>query len=278
MVNKSGNATEDTLDDIDINIAALISGGVPAYHDAHLKVLGYHERIGHLGDDVERANGSKSGIGAGGFTIIESNDFIQPSADTQMYLQSTDAQDAAAGTGAQQITIEYFSLAWGARKSVRVVPTGTGQVTISVSDIYRIHKVYTNKGASAAGDISITNLAETVLYGQIDSDRTTMERCIFYVAENEIVTCTEASASSVTSGGVEVRLVASAEDSEGNIIPRVRVPVEVVSGGLYVPFVVSEAVANPNNLRIALLLVVQIASPAGGQRVTGHMKGFKQPM
>ena len=278
MANKSGDATEDTLDDIDINLAALVSNGVPTYHDEHIKTIGYTETIGHLEDNVERANGSKSNIGAGGFTIIEASDFIQPAGDTQMYLQSDNAEDAAGGDGAEQITIVYFSLAWGARKTVQVVPTGVAQVAISVSDIYRIHKVYINKGHSAEGNITITNQAESILYGGIDQNRTTMERCIFYVAENERVTCTEASASSVTSGGVEVRLVASAEDSEGNVIPRVRVPVEVVSGGIYVPFVVSESVSNPNNLRIALLLVVEIASPAGGQKVTGHMKGFKEPI
>lgn len=246
------------------------------FHDGHQKIIGYHESIGHFEDDVERANGSKSQIGTGAFTIIESADFIQPPGDVQMYLQSTDAQDAAAGTGAQQITIEYFPFAWGARQIVQVVPNGTGQVTISVAAIYRIHKAYTNKGSVAAGDITITNQAESILYGGIDATRTTMERCAFYVAENERVTCTEVAASSITSGGVEVRLAASAEDSEGNVVTRIRVPVEVVSGGLYVPFVVSETVSNPNNLRIAFVLVVTAASVTANQKVTGHMKGFKE--
>ena len=254
-------------------------GNLMSIHDGHLKVLGYYESIGHLetnGDiSVERANGSKSAIGTGAFTIIQSDEFIQPAGDTQMYLQSTDAEDNASGDGVQQLTITYFTLAWE-KKTVQVVPTGVSQVTISVADIYRIHTVITNKGHAAQGEITITNQAESILYGGINVNKTTMERCIFYVATGDKTTCTEAFGGSVTSGGVEIRLAASEEDSEGNIVTRLRLPVEVVSSGLYVKMGVSETVLNPNGYRKALLLVVRAATVAANQKVTGHMKGFNQ--
>ena len=250
-------------------------------HDGHLKVLGYYESIGHLETNgniiVERANGSKSAIGTGAFTIIQSDEFIQPPGDTQMYLQSTDAEDNASGDGVQQLTITYFNFAWE-KKTIQVVPTGASQVTISVSDIYRIHTVITNKGHAAEGEITITDQPETILYGGINVNKTTMERCIFYIATGEKTTCTEAFAGSVTSGGVEVRLAASEEDSEGNIVTRLRVPVEVVAGGLYVPMKISEAVENPGGYRKALLLVVRSATVVVNQKVTGHIKGFNQPI
>lgn len=248
-------------------------------HDGHLKVLGYYESMGHLETNgnitVERANGSKSTVGTGPFTIIESDPFIQPVGDTQMYLQSTDAEDNASGDGVQQLTITYFTLAWE-KKTVQVIPTGLTQVTISVADIYRIHTVVTNKGHAAQGEITITDLAETILYGGINVNKTTMERCIFYVATGEKTTCTEAFAGSVTSGGVEVRLAVSEEDSEGNIVTRLRLPVEVVSNGLYVNLGISETVLNPSGYRKALLLVVRSATLSVNRRVTGHMKGFNQ--
>ena len=253
------------------------SGNLVGVHDGHLQVLGYHESIGHLSTNsyitVERANGSKSAIGTGAFTIMQSDEFIQPPGDTQMYLQSTDAEDNVAGIGVQQLTITYFNLAWE-KKTVQVVPTGVSQVAISVDDIYRIHTVITNKGHAAEGEITITDLAKTILYGGINVNKTTMERCIFYVATGEKVTCTEAFAGSVTSGGIEVRLAASEEDSEGNIVTRLRLPVEVVSNGLYVKMGVSETVENPNGYRKALLLVVRAATVAANQKGTGHMKGF----
>ena len=250
-------------------------------HDTHLKVLGYYESIGHGSTNteltVERAAGNKTGITTGAFTILESEDFIQPAGDTQMYLQSASADDAAAGTGAQEITIEYFSLAWGARKTVKVVPNGITQVTLSVADIYRIHKMSVNKGSTAGDDITLTNEAENVLYGQIHQYETTMERCIFYVATGEKTTCTEFGATSVTSGGVEIRLAVSEEDAEGNIVTRVRVPVEVVSGGQYIGMHISETVSNPNGYRKALLLVVRAYSVTN-QKGTGFMKGFNEQL
>ena len=262
-----------------VNYVQLVdaAGSPHILHDGHLKVLGLNESIGHLttNDDttVERANGNKAAVGGGAFTIIQSDEFIQPPGDTQMYLQSDDAQDNASGTGVQQITITYFNFAWE-KKTVQVVPTGVSQVTISVADIYRIHKIVTNKGHAAAGEITITNEAESILYGGINQYKTTMERCIFYVATGEQITCTEAFAGSVTSGGVEVRLAASEQDPEGNVVTRVRVPVEVVSGNVFVPMKISETVQNPDGNRIALLLVVRIATVAANQKVTGFMKGF----
>ncbi|MCK5433536.1 MAG: hypothetical protein KAJ03_12380, partial [Gammaproteobacteria bacterium] len=192
--------TDSLAINVDLNIYS---------HDGHLRTYGINEAVGDLVTNssivVERANGKKTGIGGGAFTILETHPFDQPSGDLQMYAQSTSADDAAAGSGAEEITIEYFSLAWGARKTVKFVPTGLTHVVLSVSDIYRVHKVYTNKGSVAAGDITITNIGETELYGQIDTNNTFMERSIFYVAENESVTCTEVIVSSVTSGGVEIR-------------------------------------------------------------------------
>ena len=259
------------------------SAGEPVgVHDTHLNVIGYHEGIGHLstnsGINIERASGKKEGIGTGIFTLLESSDFIQPSGDTQMYLQSTSADDADGGSGAQEITIEYFNLAWGARRTVTVIPTGTGQVAISVSDIYRIHKVYTNKGRTADGTITITNQADSILYGGINQYETFMQRAIFYVAEGEKVTCTELIGGSTTSGGVLCRLFASEEDASGNVVTRGRITFEVSNTGIVIPLVISETVTNPNNLRIAIGIAVTAAGVASNQSVSGTIKGFTEPI
>ena len=193
------------------SIAIVLSdadGNIPGVYNEHLKTFELIDSIGHstTNTDVtpECAVGKKTGIGTGAYTLLESHDFVQPSANAQMYLQSTGAQDTAAGTGVNEITIEYFSSAWGARKTVQVVPNGANQITVSVADIYRIHKIYGNKGHLASGDITLTNQAADVLYGQIDQYDTFMRRCIFYIAENEKVTVTQFLVGSTTSGGVNV--------------------------------------------------------------------------
>ncbi len=246
-------------------------------HANHLKTMGFKESVGHgttnTDISVEHAMGKKTGIGEGAFTILEEAAFIQPAGDTQMYLQSASAQDVAGGSGAEEITIEYFSLAWGQKKTITVIPTGASQVTISVADIYRIHKVYVSKGHPAAGLITITNQAANVLYGQISQYFTFMQRCIFYVAEGEVITCTGAILSSYSKEGVIIRLFASEEDGDRNVVTRARVACEIAGGSASCPLSVPESVANPNNKRIAIGLAV--AGVAAAQTATGAMKGYR---
>ena len=249
-------------------------------HHKHLKVLDYLQSIGHgttSNDDgisTECAVGKKTLISTGAYTLLETNPFIQPSANTQMYVQSTNAQDAAAGTGVQEITIEYFSLSWGARKTVKVIPNGLNQITISVADIFRIHKVYGNSGHAAAGDITITNQAADILYGGIYQYETFMRRCIFYVAENEKITVTQAILGSTTSGGVNVVMFATQEDEDGDLITRGCVTIEVSNATPYPEFKPWKIISNPNNVRKSVGLAVNGNSPA--QKCTGTLKGFTE--
>lgn len=247
-------------------------------HEGHVKTIGFHESIGHLStnDDItiERATGRKTTIGTGAFTLLEEAAFVQPSVDTQMYIQSTSAEDAAGGDGAEQITIEYFSLSWGDLKTVQVVPEGAGQVTLSVSDIYRIHKMYINKGHNAVGTVTLTNQAANVLYGQVSQYHAFMQRCIFYVGEGKRVTCTELIISSYSKEGIIGRLFASEEDDDGNIVPRARIAFELVDDVITYAFGISESVSNPNNKRIAIGLAVSGA--AADQTATGTIKGFQK--
>lgn len=261
------NATDGTIEDI-------------GSHHKHLKVLDYLQSIGHgttsnaEGISPQCAVGKKTGIGTGAYTLLEAYDFIQPTANTQMYLQSTDAQDAAAGTGIQEVTIEYFPLAWGAKKTVKVIPTGAVQVTISVADIYRIHKVYGNSGNPAQGDITITNQAETILYGQIDEYDTFMRRCIFYVAENEKVTVTQAILGSTTSGGTNVVMFATEEDEDGDLITRGCSTIEVANSTAVVDFAPWKTISNPNNVKKSVGLAVN--GNLAAQKCTGTLKGFTE--
>ena len=251
-------------------------GNVPGIHHGHLKTFGFHESIGHSETNtditVERAKGRKTGIGIGAYTLLEEAAFVQPAGDTQIYVQSTSAEDAAAGTGAEQITIEYFSLAWGDMKTVQVVPEGTNQVTISVSDIYRLHNVYVNKGGNAVGLITLTNQAASVLYGQIAIYHAFMQRCIFYVGNGRKVTCTEGIIGTYSKEGIIGRVFASEEDGDGNIIPRARIVFELVEDTFPYPFEISETVSNPNNKRMAIGLAV--TGIAAAQNATGTIKGY----
>lgn len=273
-------ASESTSVDTVVKYMQLVDpfGNPHILHDGHLKVLGYHEAIGHNvtnGDlVVERASGRKTAIGTGSYTLLERFDFVQPAGDTQMYLQSTSAEDAVGGTGVEQITIEYFDAGWLDKKTVQVVPTGVSQVTLTVSDIYRIHKMYYNKGGVAAGNITLTNEAGDVLYGEIAQYAGFMERCIFYVGNGKKVTCTEGLFTATTGGGILGRLFVSEEDAEGNVVPRGRIPFEIADDTMPYVFGISETASNPNNKRIAIGLAV--SGNLANQKATGTLKGFEE--
>ena len=269
--------TEDNgrVEDIVVVLSGT-DGNISGVHNGHLKTLGYVDSIGHgtTNTDVvpECAVGKKTTIGTGAYTLLENHAFVQPSGDVQMYLQSTEAQDSAAGTGINEITVKYFSTVWGARKEVKVVPDGANQVTFSVSDIGRIHSVKGNKGNIAAGDITITNEAANVLYGRIDQYDTFMRRCIFYIAENESVTVTQFILGSTTSGGVNVALFATQEDDDGDLITRGCATVEVANNtaiGELKPWMTIE---NTSNVRKSVGLAVN--GNLANQKCTGTLKGF----
>ena len=254
-------------------------GNIISIHDGHLKTLGFHNAIGHGATNgsitKELASGDKEGIGTGAFSIVERFAFIQPGGDAQMYLQSDDAQDNSAGTGAQEITITYFNFAWE-KKTVAVVPNGVTQVTISVADIYRIHSVITNKGNAAAGNITITDVGETTLYGEIAIYKTYMERCIFYVATGETVSATSGIFGCTTSGGVQFVVAASEQDVSGNVVTRARIPFKMEAGILKSKFEHPESVSNPDGKRIAILVAVTAASGAPAQKGSAWLGGFTQ--
>lgn len=169
---------------------------------------------------VELAVGDISSLGTGDYVLIDGVLHDQPASNYQMYLQSTDAQDSAGGTGVEEITVEYLSSDIGAMKSVKVVPTGLTQVTLSVADIWRVHKFYANDGHGAVGTITLTNIGETEVYGTINQYDTFMKRCIFYVAQNTRVVVTQAIVSAATSAGVAFTIFATQEDSSGDTITR----------------------------------------------------------
>lgn len=256
-------------------------GNIISIHDGHLKTLGYHESIGTLETNgtiiVERALGRKTTIGTGAFTLLEDNAYVQPSGDVSIYIQSTHVNDTSAGSGAQQITIEYYPFAWATDPTVVTTSlNGTTQVDMGVSDFYRLHKMYTNKGSVAAGDVTITDIGAATLYGQISQYNSFMQRCIFYVGTGKKVTCTEGIFGASTSGGVIGRLFASEEDASGNVVPRARIIFEVADSQITYPFQISETVTNPNGKRIAIGLAAK--GKLANQTGTGSLKGFNEGM
>ena len=85
LVNKLGvliNPSTRDNQETNISLLTLVKDKIIQllFHDGHLKVLGFHESIGHLSTNtditVERAMGKKTGIGEGAFTLLEEAAFF----------------------------------------------------------------------------------------------------------------------------------------------------------------------------------------------------------
>lgn len=89
---------------------------------------------------------------------------VPASAGVQMTLQSTSANDAAAGTGIRTVEIHYISGTDGTEKLETVELNGITGVTTTATDIRFIncmHMVTYGTGQKAAGEITATNGATT---------------------------------------------------------------------------------------------------------------------
>lgn len=90
-----------------------------------------------------------------------------PTGPIQMKAVSTSADDAAAGTGMQQLHIHYLDENYVAREET-VTLNGLTPVNTVATDILRVNWVHSwavGSGGLPAGNVSLTNLAGTVTYG-----------------------------------------------------------------------------------------------------------------
>lgn len=105
-----------------------------------------------------------------------------PAAAGALHLVSNSVEDdpdkgaGVPGTGIHSVTIYYLDSTY-AEKSVDVALNGAAAVTTSVNDIFRINKVIaktTGTGGAAAGTITLKDVTDTDLYGQIKVGETNM--------------------------------------------------------------------------------------------------------
>jgi len=233
-----------------------------------LKTADYHSMVAKgevTGHTVNHCigNGSGSTIPTSSYAILTNATVTQPAANTAMKIVSTSANDTLLGTGAQEITIEYFPSAWGKTLSTEIIEmNGVTPVSLTNVDVYRIDKLYISKlggsGSGADGTITLVdNATGLVKYAQIDPGAAFFERAIHYIPTTRICVITGASFSSSTSGGVIVRLFTTEEDNASHLVPRAQFSLELTSGVTFMPLSLPIKVDNPNGLRKSIGIAVK---------------------
>lgn len=83
-------------------------------------------------------------------------------------IDSASADDAAAGSGAKTVRIEYLDTTF-AEKSLTISPVGTTDTATGATTFFRLNKLTVMTGAAAAGVISLRAAADTPVYGTIEA-------------------------------------------------------------------------------------------------------------
>lgn len=125
--------------------------------------LAWRNPYGGLLGKSSRKFGHNIAVTAAADIIAQGGDAILPSAAADLSIVSDDANDAAAGTGAQEVTILYHDDSWNAQMAV--IPTdGTTPVSAGVN-AFRASRAWVSgagSGDAAAGAITIKIGASTI--------------------------------------------------------------------------------------------------------------------
>lgn len=226
--------------------------------------------------------GSSAAITSTAFVILANASVVQPASGQAMHVVSTSAADDSAGTGVQQITIDYFTTpaAGWEKKSEVVTMDGTTPVTTTATDIYRIDRVHSNRvgtGVFAAGTITIKDTTDALLYAQIDVGNNIFERAIHYVRNGYRCILSDTMAGVSSNGGVIFRWFKTEEDANGNTATIGQLSIEMngpatVDRSFKLPLVVE----NPNGKNISLGIAVK--SRTGTQTATGTIRFHDSPI
>lgn len=113
--------------------------------------------------------------------------YVFPSAPMQMRIVSTSASDAAAGTGVRTMEITFLDANY-VQKTETITLNGTTPVNTVATDILRVNRtrsVTVGSGGSAAGTISLTNVAGSVTYDIIPATFVSSRKAIYTVPANK---------------------------------------------------------------------------------------------
>lgn len=257
MAGKSGQALENTLDDILLKcgtgvavagdqelILAQCSHGILRILDVYQYHIQHDESIGSkIGHDANISNTA--------FEIIANANFIQPTDGIQMQVVSTSSEDDVDGTGGEILRITYFTKTTWLKKTTDVIMNGTSTVNTTATDIYRIEEAEFIDGAPAVGTITIKDTGGTILYGQIDPLRTFMERCIHYIETGKRCVVTDILIGTQTKEGIIFRLFRS-EINNSYQITRGRYSVTLLETTVPLKLTLGITCENPDGDRMAV--------------------------
>ena len=145
-----------------------------------------------------------------------------PSSAIQMQVVSTNANDAAAGTGVQTVRIHYLDNTY-AEQTEDIILNGTTPVNTVATNILRInafHAIAAGSGGKASGNISIQSVGGGTTYGQITPGRNNAQQAIYTVPAGKTFYIVKWGVSIGNSSGsnfATFRLEATCDNEDGTV-------------------------------------------------------------
>mgnify|MGYP001584774838 CR=1 FL=1 len=172
-----------------------------------LKINGKNSDIDDVSEDLWEVGGT----------------YVYPPANgIQMSVQSSNANDTAAGTGARKVEIHYLDNNYIERDE-EITLNGLASVLTVATNILRvngIHSVSAGSNGSPVGNITLTNVAVTVTYTRLTAGSNTHKQAIFTVPLGKdffVLAWGTGSGTPAGSRFVQFSLLATAHDDEGII-------------------------------------------------------------
>ena len=201
---------------------------------------------------------------------------IPTTAGLSMTIQSTSANDAAAGTGIRTVEVHYLDVDLNEAAEV-VTLNGTTSVGLSYANIRFIqctHALTVGSGGVAAGDITVTSGGQT--YGEIatgelrcaSSARMVPKNKIYYVQGLSGGSTSGSAAASVLIKFAATMIDSNILTSEGIFMPMAGIAVQDNSAAYTVPI----ALPFPEGVVIAMT-----ASSDKAATITGSWYGWEEP-
>ncbi len=223
--------------------------------------------------------GSSSDIDTGVMLLSNNtssaNPFIFPSTEQQMKIVSTSASDSESGTGAQQVTIDYFnspSSGW-TKKRETITLNGVTAVNTVATDIYRIDRFWVNRtggGLVTVGDISLQSLSGATTFEKIDAGTNVFRSAIHWIEKGKMSMITDFNAGVGTNQGVIVILDGSEEDANGNVVIIGKDQFDLSSGALHASYNSPIVVNNPNGK--AMFFAIAVKGRQVNQQASGSFR------
>lgn len=119
-------------------------------------------------------------IGASGATAVY---VFPPAGGIQMRIISTSANDTAAGTGMRTAIIHYLDANYAAQTET-ITLNGLAAVNTVATNILRVNDIHTATAGStgaAVGDVTLENVAGTVIYSRVSASHNRSRNAVFTI-------------------------------------------------------------------------------------------------